>query len=543
MDVCTVLVAGAGPTGLALACDLLASGVDVRVVDAAPGPARTSRALGLQPRGVEVLERAGALGNLEQRSLPVRQVVVDLGGHATARLWLGQTTRLVPRPGLLVSQAEIEAGLRRRLAQLGGTVEWGREVRDADQDADGVTVQLSNGSTIRCTWLVGCDGAHSRVRKLAGIGFPGVQIVERFLLADVHADLPLARDGASVWLRGEEMLAAFPLPGADLWRLMAPAPNDDLDAPGEQAVLVLLIRRLRERTGWPASTVRAAEWTSTFRIHRRLAERFRQGKILLAGDAAHIHSPMGGQGLNTGLGDAENLAWKLALVASRRAAPALLDSYEAERRPVAAEVLASTSAVTRMVLGKSRLARMVRDRVFVPALNVPVVQRLIWEQASQMKVSYRSGPLAQESRRPFRPGPRPSPRPGDRVADLACQRPEGGLTRLHGELGPAWVLLVPQAVARQAALAAQGCIDLARQRLGADLVTVLTPTDATSSGRKPHLLLVRPDAHLAWRGSPSTSALHQWLTGALDHGRVSRSRPSRAVGSGRHILVPGASGP
>ncbi len=196
MSACAVLVVGAGPTGLTLACDLLGSGVTVRVVDSAAGPASTSRALGLQSRGVEVLERAGALGDLEQRSNPVRQVAVNLGDHATVQLRLGRRTRLVTRPGLIVSQAEIEANLRRRLTQLGGTVEWGREVLDARQDGEGVTAQLTDRSTIRCEWLVGCDGAHSRVRKLAGIGFPGVQIIERFLLADVHADLPVARDTA-----------------------------------------------------------------------------------------------------------------------------------------------------------------------------------------------------------------------------------------------------------------------------------------------------------------------------------------------------------
>ena len=529
---CAVLVVGAGPTGLTLACDLLASGVAVRVVDRAGSPASTSRALGLQPRGAEVLERAGALGGLEQRANPLRQVAVDLGGHAVARLRLGRTTRLVTRPGLLVSQAEIEAGLRRRLAQLGVTVEWGREVLDVRQDAAGVSVQLSDGPAARCEWLVGCDGAHSRVRKLAGIGFPGVQIVERFLLADVHADLPITRDTASVWLDGEEMLAAFPLPGVDLWRLMAPAPPDDADHDlSAQAVLALLVRRLQDRTGWPASAVRGAEWTSTFRIHRRLAQRFREGRILLAGDAAHIHSPVGGQGMNTGLGDAENLAWKLALVAHRRAEPALLDSYEAERRPVAADVLDSTSTMTRMVLGESRLARVLRDHVFVPALNRPIVQRLIWEQASQLKVSYRGGPLSEPSRRPWLPGPRP----GDRIPDLPCRRPDGSPTRLHTELGRRWVLLVPPSATRQAAAATQGCVELASQRLGADAVAVLTP--AAASGVQ--LRLVRPDAHLGWCGRPSPADLEEWLTGLLEHGSV-RSRPRRVVSGEHPVLTAGA---
>ena len=509
-----VLVVGAGPTGLTLACNLLASGVPVRVIDRAAGPARTSRALGLQPRGIEVLDRAGALGDLEQRANPVRQVRINLGGTTTAHLRLGGTTELVTRPGLIVSQSDIEAGLRRRLLELGGTVEWGRELRTADQDHAGVAVQLGDDGSQRFEWLVGCDGAHSRVRKLAGIGFPGVQIIERFLLADVHADLPVARDTVSVWLNGQDMLAAFPLPGEDLWRLMAPAPapapEHPADEPGSDAVLGVLTRLLAERTGWPASAVRTAEWTSTFRIHRRLAERFRHGRILLAGDAAHIHSPVGGQGLNTGVGDAENLAWKLALVASRRSAPALLDTYEAERRPIAEEVLRSTSTMTRMVVGESRLARVLRDRVFVPSLNHPLVQRLIWEQASQLKVSYRSGPLGQPSRRPFVS----RPRPGDRVPDLPCRRSDGSLTRLHAELGSRWVLLRPSTSTAGTDAAVRNCVDLARQRLGADLLTVLDRAGAAGS----ELFLVRPDAHLGWRGSPSTTALAEWFTRVAVHG-------------------------
>ena len=173
-----VLIAGAGPTGLTLACDLLASGVGVRVVDKASGPSTASRALGLMPRGIEVLDRAGALGDLEQRANPIRRVVVDHGGRQAAHLRLGQTTKLVTRPGLLISQTEIEGSLRRRLGELGGAVEWSREVLHASQDADGVRVQLTDGRTARCHWMVGCDGAHSRVRNVAGIGFPGVQIIE-----------------------------------------------------------------------------------------------------------------------------------------------------------------------------------------------------------------------------------------------------------------------------------------------------------------------------------------------------------------------------
>lgn len=499
-----VLIVGAGPTGLALACGLLAGGTAVRVVDQAEGPAVTSRALGLQPRGVEVLDRLGALGDLPERSVRLEGVVVRVEGREMARLRLGERTPLVSRPGLLVSQAGIEAQLRRRLADLGGAVEWRRELLSADQDRDGVTVRLDGEEIVRTGWLVGCDGAHSQVRKVAGIGFPGVAIIERFLLADVHADLQLPRDTVSVWLRGTDMLGAFPLPGADVWRLMAPTPADLPADPAPDEVLQVLARLLEEHSGYRV-TVRSAEWVSTFRIHRRLADTYRRGRVLLAGDAAHIHSPLGGQGMNTGLSDAENLAWKLALVADRRADPALLDSYQDERRPIAAEVLASTSSMTALVVGANPLARAIRDHMFVPLLNRPRVQRFIWEHASQLKISYRRGPLAQRSMHNVA-----GLRPGDRVPDLRCLNPDCAPTRLHTELGGRWALLVPRTPAGET------CAAVTRQQLGEKTVTVLTPADSTAGTA----LLVRPDAHLGWRGTPTPDKIEQWLNAVLEHGRA-----------------------
>lgn len=504
MGRCEVLIAGAGPTGLTLACNLLASGVAVRVVDKAPGPATTSRAAGLQPGGVEVLDRAGALGDLEQRANPVRQVVIDLGSRQVVHLRLDLTTTLITRPILMISQAEIEGSLRRRLGELGGAVEWGREVVHASQGADGVGVQLTGERTARCNWMVGCDGAHSRVRTLAGISFPGVQTKELFLIADVHTDLPRSRDAGSLWLQGARPLAAFPLPGTDLWRLATPAPDGASGDLSPQEVLNLVTRQLHERNGYSLSTVRGAKWTSTFHIHRRLAQRYRQGRMLVAGDAAHVHSPIGGQGMNTGIGDAENLAWKLALVVHGHADPALLDSYEAERRPIATGVLRSTGALTGVVLGDTKLARMLRDHIFVPSLNLPVVQRLIWERASQLKISYRHGPLAGTPGWPLGAGPRP----GDRVPDLTCLRLDGSRTRLHAELGSRWVLLAAPTAK------AHACAARARDRLGSDTVTVLIP----HAPRPERVVLVRPDAHVGWCGQPSPTAVDAWLTGILRHG-------------------------
>ncbi len=477
-----VVVVGAGPTGLALACGLRAAGVGVRVLDGAAGPAVTSRAMGLQPRGVEVLDRLGALGDLPQRGLPVREVVVNVGGRELARLQIAQLTSA---RALLISQAEIEGSLRDRLTALGGSIEWGHRVTGVDAGSTGMVVRRDDATDVEADWVVGADGAHSTVRKAAGVGFPGVPLIERFLLADVHTDLDRPRSAACVWLRGSALLAAFPLPGDNLWRLMTPAPENGPDNPGRDDIVDQLAARLAEETG---SAIRSVEWTSSFRIQRRLADTYRRGRVLLAGDAAHIHSPFGGQGMNTGIGDAENLAWKLALVVAGRADARLLDTYQAERRPIARDVLATTSGLTEMVVGDGRLAQVLRDRVAVPLLNTAWLQRRIAEKSSQLRVSYRRGPLGTGRWRRL-----PGVRPGDRVPGRMCTRPDGSTVRLHAAIGPAWALLGPESLA-----------DVARERLG-DVVTLLGAGDA---------MLVRPDGHLAWQGC-DPAALAAWLDTAL----------------------------
>jgi 4,5-epoxidase len=505
-----VLIAGAGPTGLTLACGLLANGVAAHVVDKAAAPAGTSRALGLQPRGIEVVERLGALDGLPERALQVEQIVVHINGRQAARLRVGQRTPLVTRPGLVISQAEVEAELRRRVTDLGGQIIWGREVAAAEQDGHGVLVGSTDGGQSRVGWLVGCDGAHSRVRQLAGVGFPGVPLAERFLLVDVHADLPMSRRSIYAWLEGTSVFGAFPLPGQDVWRLMAPAadPGTEADTVADEAVLAEVARLLGERTGCDPSLLRDPEWVTSFRIHRRIAETYRNGRILLAGDAAHVHSPFGGQGMNTGVGDAENLAWKLAMVVKGTAAPELLDSYEAERRPIAAKVLRSTGAASNLVLGNHIVARLLRDRVVIPLMNRASMQRRVWESLSQLRVTYRNGPLGHQGRKWFSGQ---GPLPGDRVPDIACARAEGGgQTTLHAELGSRWALVTPGRMVSDEHAA------VVAKRLGDDGVTTLVADHDTNG----EIMLVRPDAHLGWRGRADPDALDRWLTDVTRQGRA-----------------------
>ncbi|MGH3674246.1 MAG: FAD-dependent monooxygenase [Mycobacterium sp.] len=493
-----VLVVGAGPAGLGLACGLLEQGVRVRVVDKAPAPATTSRANFLHARGSEVLDRLGALGDLPERSVRAMKITTYLGDKPLMRIRFGDPGLHTAAPPMVISQATVEAALRDRLNELGGEIEWATPLVDLRQDDAGVVSTLGTGEEVRAAWLIGCDGAGSTTRRLVGIDFPGVKLTERFLLADVRLDWDLDRSGTTGWIHPTGMIGVMPMPGG-LWRIIAYDPGQRGEKPSEDEILARLEQILPERSGRDVGIL-GAEWLSMFSVHRRLAATYRCGRVLIAGDAGHTHAPFGGQGMLTGLGDVENLAWKLALVVDGQANVALLDTYEAERRPLATEVLRSTSAVTKLNVASSSIGRFIRDQLVAPIFNLAAVQRWVTNQTSQLWVSYRRGPLAERS------FPTRKPRPGDRVGDQPCIRPDRDSTRLHAELRGHWALLVSGA---DAALA-----DTARLHLG-DRVTVLRRTD----GRASDAFLVRPDAHLAWRGG-QPEQLDRWLRRALGGGRV-----------------------
>lgn len=497
-----VVVVGAGPTGLALACGLLLHGVSVRVVDKAAGPAVTSRANFVHARGSEVLDRLGALGDLPDESLRAMMITTYLGDRPIATLRFGDPGLRTATPPMVVSQARVEAALRDRLSELGGVVEWESALVDLEQDEAGVTAALSTGETVQAGWMVGCDGTSSATRRLAGVGFPGVRISERYLLADLHIDWDLERDGTTGWVSPAGMIGAMPMPGpgGDLWRLIAYDPAEADSKPSEQEIVDRFRQILPERTGWASTRIRDGVWASLFTVHRRLAETYRRGWVLVAGDAAHVHAPFGGQGMLTGLGDAENLAWKLALVVRDRAGASLVDTYEAERRPLAAQVLRGTTTVTKMNIAASPVGRFVRDRMLVPLLNLAWVQRWASYSASQLWVSYRRGPLG--AGRLAR-----KPRPGDRIPDLDCVRPDGESSRLHAELGGRFALLVPETGAEDYASTAE-------HWLGEHVMPL-----RFTEGRPGEVWLVRPDAHLAWRGQDPAN-LGRWLTTALKTGRT-----------------------
>ncbi|OQS13414.1 oxygenase [Nocardia donostiensis] len=504
-----VLVVGGGPTGLVLACALRLQGIAVRVVDAAPGPATTSRANILHARGTEVLERIGALGDLPQRSLTALTITQYLDGQPAVTVRFGDLGAGTPHPALYASQADVEQQLRRRLRELGTDIEWNSAITGAEQDDSGVSATFGNGTSVRCRWLVGCDGAHSTVRKLAGIAFPGVRLTERFLLADVYAEWPVDRSGGHGWPHRDGPLFAVPMREVgrpdNLWRLMAYDPTGNDDEQSAEQIVDRFRQLIPERTGRTDIRITDTAWTSVFHVHRRLAGSYRHHRIFLAGDAAHIHSPLGGQGIVTGIGDAENLAWKLALVVQRHATAALLDTYEAERRPLATDVLRNTTTATRLQVGDSPFFRFLRRRLLVPIAAIPAVQRRASQIASQLWVTYRRGPL----NRGIRSRIGRSLRPGDRIPNMPCRHLDKTPTHLYDHLGRHWVLLVPSH-GDAAAFTAPG------SHLGRNAVTLVAEH---TTGRR-DIQLIRPDAHLAWRGT-DPKRLTRWLEDALQDGTAS----------------------
>jgi 2-polyprenyl-6-methoxyphenol hydroxylase-like FAD-dependent oxidoreductase len=323
-----ILIAGAGPTGLTLAVDLARRQVPFRLVDAAAAPFGGSRGKGIQPRTLEVFDDLGVVDEILAAGAPYPKFRIHIGPLSVRTGSLGSTKRAsegVPYPNLwMVPQFHTEAILRKRLTALGGAVEFGKGVETFSQDQHGVEALLSNGEKVRAEFMVGCDGGHSTVRKMLKVRLEGESIDETAMHV---ADLEVAGLGRRDWhlwpFAKGGFVALCPLPNTSLFQLTSVAAERGI----EEAVW--------RATGY---RVQRVAWSSVYRPAVRMVDRYRVGRVFLAGDAAHVHPPTGGQGLNTGVQDAYNLGWKLAHVV-RGGPDSLLDSYQAERLPVAAAVL------------------------------------------------------------------------------------------------------------------------------------------------------------------------------------------------------------
>lgn len=536
-----VLVVGAGPVGLALACALRLQGVPCTVVDDGDGPTplSESRALAVWARTLEVFDRLGVVGRVLSESQPVRRMNLHAGGRKLAELPLELAGLDTPYPVVVIlPQGRTERALLDRLEGQGGGVDWRTKLTDLSQDATGVTATLEGpggqARTARAGWLVGCDGARSAVRHALGLKFEGAEYEELFLLADVRVGWDLPGGEMHAMLQpGGGAIAAFPLPGADRWRLVDATGVLGTDDPAQ------IVGRFGEAiraSGHPEARVDDPSWTSAFRLHRRIADRFRVGRVFVAGDAAHIHSPAGGQGMNTGIQDAFNLAWKLALVNSGRASGRLLDSYQAERRPVAAQVLRMTDVMTRVVTLRNPVLRAVRNGLVGLLGEFAFVRRQGPLGLSELRLSYPNSPIVGEDRRrPVR-----GPGPGERAPDVMLgpgPDPDGparwlshhlDATRHHLLLftGPGEFDAEPARLEAVGTLVADEFPDLIRPWL-------VTTGDAPPNGLKwadgvipdptgaahrsygaesPILYLIRPDGYVGYRAlPPDPQALRRYV--------------------------------
>jgi len=516
-----VLIVGAGPTGLMLANQLGRRGVRALVMDRHSGPAQQTRAMAVQARTLEIYAKLG----ITERALALGKRGTGANmwaeGRWTARIPVGDIGRsLSPFPFvLMLGQDDNERIMGERLRDWGMSVQWSTELTALSQEPGQVTatIRQPDGSTrnVEAAYVAGCDGAHSAVRELNGIAFPGAPYEHVFFVADTQVIGPMVPDELNVYLWRDGFHLLFPMRGSDHWRIVGILPpglrvRDDLTF--EQ-----VIPAIRQEAG-AALSFKGCSWFSTYRIHHRCAERFQDRRCFLLGDAAHIHSPVGGQGMNTGLQDAYNLAWKLALVVSGRADAALLDTYENERLPVAHRLLGTTDRLFTMIVSDRWIAGLFRTgilaRVMAYAMKRERVQRLAFRTISQTGIRYRTSPLSQT----LAHVPDGAPRAGDRFPWVKLKFDPGGAAEdLFDRLDDTRFNLVVIGQRVDAVQAAR-VGDLLRAHVVAD-----DPSNWTELSRAgitgPAFYLLRPDGHVGLCGSRLEAGMvARYLSGTHMHG-------------------------
>jgi 2-polyprenyl-6-methoxyphenol hydroxylase-like FAD-dependent oxidoreductase len=395
MPQCDVLVAGAGPTGLVLALWLAKLGVNVRIIDKAAEPGTTSRALAVHARTLELYRQLDLADAVVQRGHKVPAVRLWVKGEPQTRVSLAQIgSHLTPYSFLQIyPQDEHERLLIATLEKLGVSVERQTELLGYRDQGERVVARWrkpdGREEICQATYIAGCDGVHSIVRETMGTGFPGGTYRQLFYVADVEASGPAVDGELHVDLEEADFLAVFPLAAKGRVRLIGTV-RDERAQQADTLKFEDVSRRIIDNL---KVTVEKVNWFSTYRVHHRVTEHFRKGRAFLLGDAAHIHSPAGGQGMNTGIGDAINLAWKLKEVLAGRAPNTLLDSYEPERIAFAHRLVKTTDRVFTLATAEGKIADIIRTRIVpavLPALTrFPVFREFLFRTVSQIAINYR----------------------------------------------------------------------------------------------------------------------------------------------------------
>ena len=520
----SVLIIGAGPTGLALALWLTRLGVAVRIVDKAPEPGTTSRALAVQVRTLEFYRQLGIADSLITGGVKIAGVNFWVKGAKAARVPFQRIGEgLSPYPFVLVfPQDAHERLLIEHLDGLGVKVERDMELTRFDQHGARVraTLKRANGTGELCeaAYLAGCDGASSIVREQLNIGFPGGTYAGLFYVADVEAAGPATDGELHADIEDADFVLVFPLKGKGRLRLVGTVrevPNSGQGGLTFDDVRGRAIEHLK-------LDVSKVNWFSTYHVHHRVASRFREERAFLLGDAAHIHSPVGGQGMNTGIGDAVNLAWKLAAVLKGDAAERLLDSYEVERIAFARRLVATTDRVFTIVTKRGPIARVVRTKlapILAPALfQLPPLRRFFFRTASQIGINYRNSPLSA--------GAAGSVRGGDRLPWVETEPGKDNFTPLASL---AWQVHVYGKPRRGIA---EACAEL---RLPLHLFA-WQPAMRRAGLRHAALYLIRPDGYVALADPQADPERlrHYWERAHGDY--------AAAIGGGRALRNDGQQG-
>lgn len=512
-----VLIVGAGPTGLALGCLLRRHGVQVRLVDRLAAPAPLAKAMVVWSRSLEILDEIGAAVPAQEYCVPLERARYLVGDRllASVRTNTVQGTHWQP---IIIPQRDLESVLRDRFERLGPPIEWGTKLVDIQQNPAmaEVTLHRVDGASraarvhrLAARYVVGADGIRSAVRGSVGIDWrEGAAYEEVFQLGDVTARTALAPNQAHHFLGRHGVTVAIAMP-SDRWRIVGyrdgENPQQQPDGPELQELLTT--------AGHHGTEVGQLHWSGTFRVLRRIAGTFRAERVFLAGDAAHAHSPAGGQGLNTGIQDAYNLAWKLAFVLRGLAAPGLLDSYDAERRPVAARILKMTELQDKYLFGARALpVRLLRNTLLRVLGRTGLLERRLIPDLAQLWVDYRKSRLTTGT------APRRSAlRPGRRVPEVEIVEGETPLpTRLLRAVSGAAITLIAVPDARGAR--PTGLAELTARFPGAVRVLHLDRTlpDRARAPRSGYLLAVRPDGHVGFRGNADAAPqLAAWLEHSL----------------------------